>query len=110
MNNQKTSSVFYLKSLLATVLTVALLISAFPAVARADETINGFDLYYELTSNYKEIKNAFPGNNIVDFVWKVREGGAWDYKTRLGYNTVYNCLLGDVFVKLTGEEIGNMIR
>lgn len=95
------------KSVSALLIVIIMLISVFPTITNAEETMNALDLEYELANNLYEIANTPLGIKRSSFVWNVRENGKWDYKTYLGYDTSYYCLLDGVFVKMKGEEIGN---
>lgn len=103
----KSNSFSEFKRFSTSILAAVMLISAIPKLAHAEKIMNGLDLENELANNLNEIENTLLGIKYARFVWNVREGGKWDYKKDLGYNTSYYCLLDDVFVEMTGEEIGN---
>ncbi len=47
-------------------------------------------------------------NTSIYFASKVREGGDWDYKRDLGWNTYYNTYIDGSYYNLPGEDIGNI--
>ncbi len=79
---------------------------------RITPMMSSLNLIGECDLHVREFRNfidnqALPDKTkiiIIYWVEKVKPGGAWDYKSYMGYNTDYYCFeLG----KMTGEQIGN---
>ena len=81
----------------------------FSNIAFADDFVDtqfGFNLQKELDTNlaYLQSQGAIRPYN---FAINESEGGVWDYKTKLGWNRTYLCLIDGVFVRMSGQDIGN---
>ncbi|KYH30783.1 hypothetical protein CLTEP_24920 [Clostridium tepidiprofundi DSM 19306] len=82
-----------------------------------------FNITYTCHKNAKELQDVYDAaeaTRIINpnvnpwlvtvgyWVGKVREGGDWDYKRELGWNTEYKIIIGGKVDYVYGEDIGNI--
>ncbi|SHK61887.1 polymorphic toxin type 44 domain-containing protein [Paramaledivibacter caminithermalis] len=82
-----------------------------------------FNITYTCHKNAKELQDVYDAAEATRIInpnvnpwlvtvgyWagKVREGGDWDYKRELGWNTEYKIIIGGKVDYVHGEDIGNI--